>query len=436
MSTPIEPAPDGMPPPGAPPSLAGLTVGRVMLFTAAVLVVIFIANLLAKVVDLLFLLLIGILLATAIDPLARRLRKIGMNRPASILSVYLLIFAIIGGLIAFIIPPIVAQTTDFVTNLPRVADHLERRYAGSDQAWVRNAAHNGAQKLRQLSDNPPDISGVLKEQAVNVVSSVFGALLSVVTVILISFYWLSERALIRRALLGFVPLHRRSRVNDIWTHIETKLGAWFRAQLTLCGIIGATSAIGYGILGLEYWPLLALAAGVTEIIPILGPWIGGVPAVLVALIDGPVKALIVLVFIIVLQQIEGNILVPRIQGDAIGLSPLTVILAILAGTALAGPVGGILAVPISAIIQVLVQDLLIARETTEEDDIDRILAAADAAQERGENAADAAFRQLRRVRAARRANDAAAHVEAAGAGAPEDAAALAEEDDLLARHDD
>jgi mannitol-specific phosphotransferase system IIBC component len=161
-----------------------------------------------------------------------------------------------------------------------------------------------------------------------------------------------------------------------------------------------------------------------------------VPAVLVALIDGPVKALIVLVFIIVLQQIEGNILVPRIQGDAIGLSPLTVILAILAGTALAGPVGGILAVPISAIIQVLVQDLLIARETTEEDDIDRILAAADAAQERGENAADAAFRQLRRVRAARRANDAAAHVEAAGAGAPEDAAALAEEDDLLARHDD
>jgi len=126
--------------------------------------------------------------------------------------------------------------------------------------------------------------------------------------------------------------------------------------------------------------------------------------VLVALTDGPVKAIIVAVFIIVLQQVEGNILVPRIQGDAIGLSPLTVILAILAGTTLAGPIGGILAVPISAIIQVLVQDLLIARETTEQDDIDRILAAADAAQERGENAAEAAFRQLRRLRAIRRAH--------------------------------
>ena len=209
-----------------------------MLFTAAALFVIFIANLLLRVVDLLFLLLIGILLATAIDPAARRLRKIGLNRPASIMSVYLLIFMIIGGLIAFIIPPIVAQATDFATNLPRVADHLEQRYASSNHEWIRELASNGAQKLREFSDNPPDISGVLKEQALNVASSVFGALLSIVTVLLISFYWLTERTLIRRALLGFVPIQRRTRVNDIWTHIETKLGQWFRAQLILCGIIG------------------------------------------------------------------------------------------------------------------------------------------------------------------------------------------------------
>ncbi|MGI8689910.1 MAG: AI-2E family transporter [Thermomicrobiales bacterium] len=429
------PTPRGSAPNGIPPQ-SNLTVGRVMLFTAAALFVIFLANLLLKVTDLLFLLLIGILLATAIDPLARRLRGMGFNRPASILSVYLLIFALFGGLIAFIIPPIVAQATDFATNLPRVADHLEQRYAGSDAAWIRNAASAGATKLRQLSDNPPDVTGVLKEQAVNVVSSVFGALLSIVTVLLISFYWLSERALIRRALLGFVPIQRRTRVNDIWTHIETKLGLWFRAQLILCGIIGAACAVGYGVLGLEYWPLLALIAGATEIIPILGPWIGGIPAVLVALTDGPVKALIVAVFIIVLQQIEGNILVPRIQGDAIGLSPLTVILAILAGAKLAGPVGGILAVPISAIIQVLVHDLLIARETTEHDDIDRILAVADAAQERGENAAEVAFRQLRRLRAIRRAHRDAARVDTFIMESESDPSAQLTEDELAGRHDD
>jgi predicted PurR-regulated permease PerM len=430
MTPPSEHVPQGTPPPPY-----GLSVGRVMVLTAAALFVIFLANLLVKVVDLLLLLLIGILLATAIDPLARRLRMIGMNRPASILSVYLLIFAIVGGLIAFIIPPVVAQSTDFVTNLPRVANNLEKRYADSDQQWVRNLSHNGAQKLRQLSDNPPDISGVLKEQALNVASSIFGALLSVVTVLLISFYWLTERSLIRRALLGFVPIHRRTRVNDIWTHIETKLGAWFRAQLILCGIIGVACAIGYGVLGVEYWPLLALIAGLTEIIPILGPWIGGVPAVIVALTDGPLKAIIVAVFIIVLQQIEGNILVPRIQGDAIGLSPLSVILAILAGTTLAGPLGGILAVPISAIIQVLIQDLLIARATTDEDDIDRILAAADAAQERGENAAEAAFRQLRRVRATRRAQRDAARIDELVGSKADERTILPADDEMITRHD-
>ena len=427
--------PQAPPPNGSPPS--GLTVGRVMLLTAAALFVIFIANVLLKVTNLLFLLLIGILLATAIDPLARRFRKVGFNRPASILSVYLLIFAIVGSLIAFIIPPIVAQGTDFATNLPRVADHLEQRYANSDAAWVRNAAHGGAMKLRQLSDNPPDITGVLKDQGLNLVSSLFGTLLSIVTVVLISFYWLTERTLIRRSLLGFVPVARRTRVNDIWTHIEMKLGLWFRAQLILCGIIGAACAIGYGLLGIQYWPLLALIAGTAEIIPILGPWIGGAPAVIVALTDGPVKAIIVAAFIIVLQQIEGNILVPRIQGDAVGLSPLTVILAILAGTTLAGPIGGILAVPISAIIHVLVQDLIIARETTDKDDIDHILATADAAQERGENAAEAAFRQLRRLRAIRRAHRDANRVDVLILEAESDPTVqINAEDELVGRNDD
>jgi predicted PurR-regulated permease PerM len=424
------PTPQPQPPPRNWPS-----VGRVMLYTAGVIFVIFLANVLSRVVDLIFLLLIGILLATAIDPAARRLRKLGLNRPTSILSVYLLIAIIVGTMLAFIIPPLVAQATEFATNLPRVANHLEQRYGTSDKEWIRNLSHNGAEKLRQWSRNPPDISGLIKDQALNVVSSVFGALLSVVTVILISFYWMTERTLIRRALLGFVPIERRERVNEIWSHIELKLGHWFRAQLILCGIIGVASGIVFFGLDLQYWPLLAIFAGVTEIIPILGPWIGGIPAVLLALTDGPVKALIVAIFIIILQQVEGNILVPRIQGDATGLSPLTVILAILAGTTLAGPIGGILAVPISAIVQVIVQDLIIARETPEEDDIDRLLAVADAAERRGESGPEAAFRLMRRMRAIRRARAMSAD-DPALTQALEEPTPIPEIDEPVPTHDD
>ena len=377
------------------------SVWRIMLYTAGVLAVIAAAQILVRVRDLIFLLLIGILLATAIDPMARRLRRIGLNRGASILTVYLLIVLAVGAVLAFMIPPIVAQATEFVKNIPNVATSLERQYGSSDQEWVRTLTANISERLREWTRNPPNITGIVRDQVVNVLSGVFGGLLSIVTVVLISFYWMTERTLIRRALLGFVPEDRRVRAYEVWDHIETKLGAWFRAQLTLCAILGVLAAIGFGALGLQYWPLLALFAGAVEIIPILGPWIGGIPAVLIALTDGPLKAVAVTVFIVVLQQVEANIFVPRIQGDAIGLSPLTVILAILAGTTLAGLVGGILAVPIAAMIQVLIQDLVIAGETPPGADVEAALQTADRAARRGRDGPKAAFRRLRRTRAAR-----------------------------------
>jgi len=359
-----------------PPVYTTLTVGRVMLFTAAVLFVVFVANVLLRVTDVLVLGMIGILIATAINPLARRLQLMGLRRSVSILSVYLFIFLILGALIAFVIPPVVAQGTDFANHIPDYTKQFQDRFKNSDQVWMQELVTQLSAQLNNLYTTPPDVVNLARGYAGNVVTRVFGSFVSIVTVILISFYWLAERNLIRRSLLSFVAEKDRERVGSIWDHIEGKLGAWFRAQLTLCAIIGVSCAVFYGILGLNYWPLLAFIAGAAEIIPILGPWIGGVPAVLVALLGSPVQAIIVAIFIVVLQQIEGNVLVPRIQGDAIGLSPLTVILAILGGTALAGPVGGLLAVPIAAIIQVFVQDLIFARYTPETEDLQPALASA------------------------------------------------------------
>ncbi len=362
-------APHREPPPSAPPVFTTLTVGRVMAFTAAALFVIFVANVLLRITDVLVLGLIGILLATAINPLARRIQLMGLRRPASILSVYLLIFLVLGALVAFVLPPIVTQGTDFINRIPDYTKQFQGRFQNSDQVWLQELVAQVTAQLNNLYEKPPDVLKLAQGVAGNVLQRVLGSLVSIVTVILISFYWLSERNLIRRSLLSFVQEANRERVGTIWDHIESKLGLWFRAQLTLCAIIGVSCAVFYGVIGIKYWPLLAFIAGVAEIIPLIGPWIGGVPAVFVALLISPVKAIVVLVFLVILQQIEGNVLVPRIQGDAIGLSPLTVILAILAGTALAGPIGGLLAVPFAATIQVLIQDLVIARYTPETEDL-------------------------------------------------------------------
>ena len=346
-----------------------LTVWRVMAYTAAVIIVIALANVLFHIRDVLILGLIGVLFATAINPVARRFQHAGLSRTPSILVVYLIILVLVGVLVGFIIPPVVAQGSEFVVSVPKLLNTLRTQYKQSDNLWFQGIA----EQIDSFYANPPNFFEILRTGLVGALSGVFGSLLSVVTVVLISFYWLSERNLIRRSLLGFVPDVNRARVGDIWDHIESKLGAWFRAQLILCTIVGAGCAVFYGVAGIRYWPLLAFIAGVTEIIPIIGPWIGGIPAVFIALLNGPGHALAVAVFIVVFQQIEANVLVPRIQGDAVGLSPLTVILAILAGAALAGPIGGLLAVPISAIIQVLVQDLVIARLTPETESLEPAL---------------------------------------------------------------
>lgn len=339
-----------------------LTVWRVMAYTAAVLVVIALANVLLHVRDVLILGLIGILLATAINPVARRLQLAGLGRTPSIICVYLFILIGVGLFVGFVIPPVVAQASEFVVNVPKLVNTLRTQYKQSDNLWLQGIS----EQIDAFYAAPPtNIFEILRTGVLGALSGVFGSFLAVVTVVLISFYWLAERNLIRRSLLGFVPDANRTRVGDIWDHIEGKLGAWFRAQLILCTIVGVVCAVFYGALDIRYWPLLAFIAGIAEIIPIIGPWIGGVPAVFIALLNGPGHAIAVAVFLVIFQQIEANVLVPRIQGDAVGLSPLTVILAILAGASLAGPVGGLLAVPISAIIQVLIQDLVVARSTPE-----------------------------------------------------------------------
>ena len=154
------------------------------------------------------------------------------------------------------------------------------------------------------------------------------------TVLIISFYYLMEKSWIRRLVLLDSAPETRIRVSRIWDEVEQKVGDWLRGQLTLCLVIGVTATVGYAVLGIQFWPLLGLWAGITEIVPILGPWLGGVPAVIIALTQGWEKALLVIGFVVLLQLTENAVLVPRVMRGAVGLTPLTVFIAILAGTEL------------------------------------------------------------------------------------------------------
>ena len=214
----------------------------------------------------------------------------------------------------------------------------------------------------QRSLEEPTSSGQ-GEQLVAAGGAVLHTLFSVVTVFLLAFYWLTERASIKRALLRIVPPARAARVNATWLAVESKLGAWLRGQLVVMVALGTMAGAACAILGLPNPVLLGVLAGLAEIIPLVGPFLAFVPAILVALAVDPAKALLLVPIAIVIQQIEGNVLIPRIMSHSVGVSPLTVVLGILIGSSVYGPAGAFLAVPVAAAVQVILGEIFPALQT-------------------------------------------------------------------------
>jgi len=168
---------------------------------------------------------------------------------------------------------------------------------------------------------------------------------------------LTEHARLQRYGLAFVPRHRRAQVRDVWNAAETRLGMWVRGVLILMATIGVGTGVAYSLLGVPSAILLGVLSALAEAIPIVGPFLGAIPAVIVAATVSPQLALTVVAVYVVLQLIEGNILVPLVMRNTTGISPFLVILSVLIGAAAGGFVGALLAVPIAAAGEVLIEGL-------------------------------------------------------------------------------
>ena len=302
--------------------------------------------------EVIFLLFLGILLATAIEPIVNYLRRGPFGKSSGVLAVYSAIVLVLGTVTAVTVPSLAAQSDAFFASIPEKVAAL-RPYASSLQPqMVEDAAIRAIDRVGDTVSNP---SVPVDEQSVlQILTTVGHYLISFLTVFFLAFYWLVERATIKRALLRLVPPSQARNVNVVWLEVEQKLGGWVRGQLLVMGIMSVLAGVGFWIIGLPNPVLLGVLAGLGELIPMVGPFIGFAPAVLVALGIDPWTALIVVGYAVVVQQIEGNFLVPRIMGHSVGVSPLTVVLGILIGAILYGLPGTFLAVPIAGAIQVIV----------------------------------------------------------------------------------
>lgn len=279
----------------------------------------------------------------------------------AILVIYMTVVAIFVVVALIVIPPLIAQATALWARMPDEFNRFQRML-------IRYNLMRRPITLAEAVQSAPSGSGADAVGTVLIALSTFaGGIFAIVTVLILSFYFLIETQTMFEYMIRFVPVERRGDVSVAAREAVVKVSAWLRAQVLLAGVMGTFAAIGLALLGVPYFYVVALVAAVGETIPIVGPVIGGVTAVAVALTVSPQLALTVGIYFLVLHQLEANILVPKIMERRVGVSPVAVMVALLLGGALWGVIGAILAIPTAAIISVIIEDVAVRGERPTEE---------------------------------------------------------------------
>lgn len=285
--------------------------------------------------DFLLLLFLSFILMAGLRPPVDWLEKRRVPRILAILLMYTIVFGFVGAAIAGLIPPLAAQSGNFVKELPLFINRTFPAFSIDFQSIVSQIAPVGENLLKFT---------------VNLFSNIIATL----TLLTFTFYFLLERKHLQDMLSGLLGIDVGTHVFGIMTRLEKRLSAWVFGQLMLMLFIGGIVYVGLFFLGIEFAIPLAVFAGLLEIVPTVGPILSAVPAILVAFAHSPVLALSVLALYVIVQQIENNILVPQVMKKSVGLSPVLTILALMIGGRFGGIAGAILAVPILLTIQEII----------------------------------------------------------------------------------
>ena len=343
--------------PQEPRSVAGIALRA----SLVVLGVAFAAYLVYELRLLLILVFLAILLASGLYGVVRFFERM-LPRIAAVLVSYLLLIGAIGLVMFLIFPPLIRQAVDLVDDFPRIVDDLRD---GAIQLLDNVAGTGSGREIVDTltggaGDSLPELGSLL-----SVPLTLVGILANLIIVVFLSALMLIERDRSREYLLKFVSPSDHDAVMESSRRALLKLGAYVRGQLMVMTIIGGGSVLGLVVVGfivqgspLPFSVPLGALSFITAAIPLAGAFLAGGLIVLVSLTVSPLAALLMLAWVVVLQQLEGSVITPYIQGKVVNLSAVVVLLAVVAGTSLAGIVGGIIAIPVVAVVDVVIRDII------------------------------------------------------------------------------
>ncbi|OGK37546.1 hypothetical protein A3F03_01265 [Candidatus Roizmanbacteria bacterium RIFCSPHIGHO2_12_FULL_41_11] len=279
--------------------------------------------------DLIFSLLIGFILMSALRPAVSFLVGKKIPRNIAVIAVYLGFILIFVYIISLIIPPIIIETANFLKNLPVIIKELNpniSRFLNFDN----------------VSRYVPNVTN----QLFDIISSLFSNTLFVISTLFFGFYFLSQEGIIARYLSKYVSKERAVKISNLISGAEKRMSSWFWGEIVLMTVVGALTYIGLNVIGIKYALPLAVLAGFLEVVPTIGPIISAVPAILIGLTHSYFSAFSAGALFFIVQQLENNLIVPFVMKRAVGINPLVALMVLIIGGRTGGVLGVLLAIPL------------------------------------------------------------------------------------------
>lgn len=305
--------------------------------------------------DVIILLFISVIIVSAIEPAVDWFQKKRIPRTMGVLLLYAALFLFIGLAISLIAPTVAGQFQDFSREFPghfqKVGDSFEPVRDFFQANHVNLSFQNFLDSLSGgLSNLPQKIfSGTV---------GVFSRFISVIVVFSLAFYMAAEKDSLKKFIVSVTPLKHQTYAIGLAARIKSKMGKWMLGQIALMFLIAGLDFAGLYLAGVPYPLILAIFAGILEIIPYVGPIVAAVPGIILGFLVSPTVGFLAFLVYLVAQQIEGHVVTPLIMKKAVGLNPVVVILVLLAGAKLAGILGAIIAIPVATAVGLFISDLM------------------------------------------------------------------------------
>lgn len=305
----------------------------------------------------------AVVIASAIEPVIRRMKRHRVHRIISVIVIYILMAVILASIMIFVVPIMARESIDFLNNLPQSISlgDLWSPISNAGLSFGTGISQSLSSHTVSLSDLVSGLQNTIvgtSADAFKTASVLFGGVLSFLLIVVLSFYLAVQEEGVADFLRIIAPVKHHFYISDLWARSQRKIALWLQGQIILGILIGLLVYLVLMIVGIPHALLLAVIAGLFEIIPVFGPIISSVPAILLAFADKSIGTGVLLIGLyIIIYQFESQLFYPLVVKKVVGISPIVVILALVIGAKLAGLLGALVAVPLSAALMEYIHDI-------------------------------------------------------------------------------